>query len=178
VKRKLLAQGFRLNLEDETYETTMSGVFEGNDDQYDANRHRVRTAININTGLNTVYANVAYNKVTETVDRSTPLPDKYVDITSDTTDDQLTPGGIGQVTGHRLKIDTTDPDEGVFFVGLADEYQVDKLVRNKPAELIFQIPTGMPAGNYTLEVRTHFQGSKTLRVGIFKVQLSVLPVGP
>jgi len=175
VKKKLLNQGFRLNFSDESYETNISGVFNNKNDHFDRSRHKVYTSININTGLAGVYDNVRMEKVEEVIDRSAPFPQLFEDMLSETTNQQLSPGGIGHVKGHRLKVNPGVEEEGVFLVDAdGEDTKVSILARNKPAELIFYIPEGLTSGDYTLEIRAHFKGSKTLRLGQLKETLTVL----
>ena len=62
----------------------------------------------------------------------------------------MTPGGLAQLDGHRLKFDPADPAQGIFFVA-ADrrETRVEEIARNRPAELILRVPP-LAAGTYPL----------------------------
>ena len=86
----------------------------------------------------------------------------------------LTPGGMGELVGHRLKVDPADDAQGVFFVTEdGAETKVAVLGRNKPANLMFLVPDSLTAGNYTLEVRAKIYSGEDLRVGALEVPLVV-----
>ena len=84
----------------------------------------------------------------------------------------LTPGGMGQLVGHRLKFDPADPNQGIFFVAPAGEARVQVVARNKPGELIFMVPA-LPAADYTLEVRATVHSSEDVRTGALEATLTV-----
>ncbi len=48
--------------------------------------------------------------------KPSPNPIEYRDIGSDTTNDTVTVGNIGQLSGSRLKFDPAEADEGLYFV--------------------------------------------------------------
>ncbi|OGB67431.1 MAG: hypothetical protein A2Y94_10395 [Caldithrix sp. RBG_13_44_9] len=84
----------------------------------------------------------------------------------------MTRGGIGQITGHRLKFDPEDTKQGIFLVAEdGTETRITMVGVNKPSQLMFSIPSSLPAGNYTLEVRVIF--SSKLRSGKLTETLSV-----
>ena len=58
------------------------------------------------------------------------------------------------MTGHRLKVDAADAQQGVFFIA-ADgaETRATMMMRNKPADLMFMVPA-LASGDYEIEVRT------------------------
>ena len=61
--------------------------------------------------------------------------------------------------GDKIKIaDETDSAQGVFFIASdGSEYRVSrKLTMNKPKNLIARVPADLPAGEYTVVVRTKF----------------------
>jgi len=85
----------------------------------------------------------------------------------------LTPGGMAQVTGHRLKFDPADAAQGVYFVAEGGgETKVDVVGRNKPAHLMFIVPQGLAPGDYTLEVRATVY-SEDVRTGALDAVLTV-----
>jgi hypothetical protein len=85
-----------------------------------------------------------------------------------------TPGGMGQIEGHRLKFDPTDAAQGIFFIAAdGTETQVAIVGRNKPADLMFMVPDTLTAGEYTLEVRATIHGSTDVRTGALEAPLTV-----
>jgi hypothetical protein len=62
-------------------------------------------------------------------------------------------GGMGQITGYRLRFDPSDPTQGIFFVN-GSATRVTVAGKNDPSELIFLIPASLTPGDYSLEVRS------------------------
>jgi hypothetical protein len=80
---------------------------------------------------------------------------------------------MGQLVGHRLKFDSQDPAQGIFFRAAAGgETRVAVVGQNVPTGLIFMIPAELDAGDYTLEVRAVF-GGDDLRAGALEAPLTV-----
>ena len=114
--------------------------------------------------------------------RSVPHPIEYRDIGSDTTNDTVTVGNIGQLSGSRLKFDPAEADEGVYFVATAGgETKVPPtdVQTNEPAKVIFLIPATLVPGTYNIEVRAR-QGkppsgpdTRELRIGRLDPVLTV-----
>lgn len=74
-------------------------------------------------------------------------------VGTQTTNDEVTPGNIGELTGSRLRYDPAAADEGIFFVAAADgaETKVDCVQLNKPASQVFMVPA-LVAGDYEFQV--------------------------
>ncbi len=151
----------------------VKGVFSGALDAFDSARHTVDVGANAGIRIrNTVRAKATTQRV-EAI-KPAPSPIEYVDIGSATTNDQITPGNIGQVSGSRLKFDTLQADEGVYFVATAGgETKVATVQRNKPSQLVFLIPAGLIAGTYNIEVRARVDGGTELRIGRLDPVLTV-----
>lgn len=112
---------------------------------------------------------------TEKTDPVNKLPyiEQYFDVASQTSGDVLTPGGIGQLQGSRLSFDTSDAEQGVFFVTMAGAgTKVSVIALNKPSKLIFMVPA-LAAGEYEVKLRVRYRGSKALREAILLKVLTV-----
>ena len=151
----------------------IKGVFKGATDTFDPLRHAIDVGANAGVRVrNTVRANAKPLKVEAIKPRPSPI--EYVDIGSITTNDQVTPGNIGTVNGSRLKFDTLQADEGVYFVATAGgETKVATVQKNKPSQLVFLIPAGLLAGTYNIEVRARINGGTELRIGRLDPVLTV-----
>jgi hypothetical protein len=147
---------------------SIPGVFKGIDDPFDLKRHGVR--INLTAGKSTREAVKLIKTRRVHVANPQPLIVAVKDTLSGSTNDIITPGGVIQVLGSRLKVDEENILNGVFLI---DEYGTETklpvIVENKPARIIVMLPVTLAAGNYFLEARTTFtysgKESKTLRVG-------------
>lgn len=70
---------------------------------------------------------------------------EHRDVRSGTTNDQVTPGNIGQLFGTRLEYAQAQADEGVFFVsGAGGETKVATVRKNRPSQVVFLVPAGGP----------------------------------
>jgi len=112
------------------------------------------------------------------VQTADPLP--YIlevrDLVSNTANEQITPGGVIQLLGGRLKLAAANPDNGIFLMGeQAGAVKLPVVVENKPSRLIAMIPADLPEGTYPIEVRTTMTVSgkevKTLKTGRFNREL-------
>ena len=73
----------------------------------------------------------------------------------------LKAGSVIELTGARLKFDTADSEQGVFFIGEDGEIRLSQVVENKPSRVLALLPADTAAGTYTVEVRTKNTGNKT-----------------
>lgn len=172
----LIADGCNLNTPLMNTSLSISGVFNGANDGFDASRHTVK--LNIAPGV-LLREGASKVKVEKTEAAST---DPYItavrDVVSGEVNGGLTVGGILEATGSRLKFDAADNVQGLFLVpesGAA--VRCDVVAENKPARLMVMIPATVAAGTYYVEVRTKLTESgstgKTLKVGRFAKELTV-----
>jgi len=156
----------------------IKGVFTGPTDSFDPARHRVDVAANPGTELREAVQSQATVEKVEAI-KPAPNPIEYRDIGSDTTNDVVTPGNIGQLSGSRLKFDPAEADEGLYFVATAGgETQVTTVQKNKPSQLVFLVPVGLGGGTYHLEVRARMgsgTSSREVRVGRLDASLTCFP---
>jgi hypothetical protein len=155
---------------------SMPGVYKGAMDSFDSKRHSVKVNINPGTILREAVRKVKTEKVTVTE----PLPHilEVKDVTSDTVNDVITPGGVVQLRGGKLRFLTDQPDNGIFLISEDEtEYKLVTIVENKPARLIAVLPS-LPQGEYYMEVRTSYSGSgkptKALKRGRYNKILTVV----
>ena len=153
----------------------IKGVFTGPADSFDPARHRVDIGANPGSDLRSGLRSGAAVEKVEAV-KPAPNPIEYLDIFTDTTNDTVTVGNIGQLSGSRLKFDPAEADEGLYFVADAGgETKVTAVQKNKPAQLVFLIPT-LAAGTFHLEVRARTgigTSARELRVGRLDAPLTV-----
>lgn len=169
----ILEEGHAINTPLFNISSSVTGVFEGEEDRFDSNRHNVQ--INLNSGVR--LKNLTDTIRPELVEGSIPIPTlKYLqDNVSGTQNELLTPGGGARIKGSRLKYDQEDPQQGIFFIHSGDqtEHRVDlEPLRNKPQDLIFTLPD-LPAGEYELEVRNTLKNTSNIRTGSLPDLLTV-----
>ena len=154
----------------------MTGVYNGATDNFDPKRHRCRANLTAGTQLNAAVKKIKPEKIV--VPEALPYIMEVKDIVSGSVNDALTPGGVIELRGCKLKLVPTLPDDGIYLIeenGAVTKLSV--LVENKPARLIAMIPADLPQGIYTLEVKSSYSTTKPLKTpktGIFNRQLTVL----
>ena len=78
----------------------------------------------------------------------------YKDIDSGKNDKIITPDGIAEIHGSRLKFDTNDSSHGIFFIDTNKrEYRVSIIAQNRPSFLNFKAPADLSKGTYQVSVR-------------------------
>jgi len=153
--------------------SSVTGVFDEEEDQFDSDRHKVQLNINSGLRLKGLPASIQPTRVEGTE----PAPDiKYLhDNVSETRSELLTPEGGARIKGSQLKFDEEDDRQGIFFIDTQDgtEHRVERSpLRNMPKELIFTLPD-LPEGEYRLEVRSILNNTSTIRSGILSSPLTV-----
>ncbi len=167
----LLRTGHSVNTPGAKYRVGIGGTFAGDDDAFDLARHQVR--VNIVAGKRLVRALEHAEWVKLEANKPLPHPTHYSDVASGQCDQVLTPGGVGQLTGFRLRFDPADAVQGVFFVDASGAAtRAETMVKNRLRELIFVVPA-LPAGECRLEVRSKFNGTEDLRAGALEGLLTV-----
>lgn len=99
-----------------------------------------------------------------------PWPQYLKDLTTQTANVRVTPGGEGELSGERLKYDPTDPRQGLFLVpdgpdGTALRAEVRGTMSQTYVPLRF--PAGLaPDTEYHVEMRTRFDSDTSERLRI------------
>lgn len=174
---ELAKRGYYVNTALEQRRPDIKGSFESEEDTFDANRHQIKVDTIPTTQFIKAFRDISVQKVNDVADRSNPVLSKYIDHGSDTIDEVLTSGSIGQLTGRRLKVDEAAADEGLYFIAEdITETKITTIVKNNPSEIIFGVPEGMAAGFYQLQVRNRYNKSNEPRVSTLKTSIEVLAV--
>ncbi|MDR2887845.1 MAG: DUF4469 domain-containing protein [Bacteroidales bacterium] len=154
---------------------SIAGVFGGAADSYDPERHRAR--INLQPGVRMRNAAARMKMQKEQAPDPRPFIVEVLDVVSGTVNQQLTPGGVVQLKGGRLKLVASNPDNGIFLISGSGAIKLDTIVENKPSRLIAMLPANLPQGAYTVEVRTTLTSSnkesRSMKTGWFDRQLTV-----
>ena len=169
----MVLEGMSITTPGANFGASVKGVFDGQADSFESGRHQLTGTVS--PGKRFRKAIRGRGQVTKQ-EAVKPMPNllEYTDFISGERNSVLTPGGMGQVVGHRLKFDPAAADQGLFFVAEdGGETRVDVVGRNKPGDLMFTVPAGLVAGDYTLEVRATLRGSEELRTGVLWETLSV-----
>ena len=166
-----IANGRPLNLPFLNGMPVVRGTFSDPNDSFDPNRHSIEYKLSPGTRIKK-----AVHKIkTEKVAYNEPMPviSQFMDVNSHSINSLITSKGIGEISGAKLQIDTTDSKQGIFFIhssGTANKVTI--IAKNRPSKLIFQIPE-LEAGTYHIEIRTQFQNSGILRSSQLRKKLAV-----
>ena len=132
----------------------MKGTFATHDAPLNATDHPLEININAGALLTEVVPEIKLKRVSSP-DFGSKIG-RVTDGVSKTVNSLLTPGGVFEITGNRLRIDGRDTSALGLYLRDQDgaETKVDLLLRNEPRYLSGQFPTGLPSGTYKLVVKT------------------------
>ncbi|MBN2807576.1 MAG: DUF4469 domain-containing protein [Prolixibacteraceae bacterium] len=157
-----IANGRPLNLPFFNGMPVVGGTFNGPDDTFDPSRHVIRYKLSPGKRLRKTIGQIKPEKLA--FYEQVPVLSQFLDVNSQSFNSVITSKGIGELSGSKLQIDTTDPLQGIYFIhsnGL--ETQVTVVAQNHPTKLIFQIPE-LIDGAYRVEVRIKLLNSGVLRI--------------
>jgi len=100
------------------------------------------------------------------------------DFMAQPVNETLTPGGVLQLRGSRLKFLPVEVGNGVFLINEQGvERQLTVIVENKPARLMLLLPADLSDGTYWVEVRSsgtiNGKPTKILKTGRYSKPLTV-----
>lgn len=169
----LVVDGYRVNLGDLVHlYCSIKGTFASSDDRFDRSRHAIRGRAAAGRRLNDTLAHRARTRK-QHLNRRRPILKRFIDLTSQIHNRQLTPGGSGLLIGAQLKFDPDAADEGLFLIDATHQARRLDVARITPSELLFTLPADLPAGTYQLEVRARVGNATTLRKGTLQIPLVV-----
>ncbi|MCK4561096.1 MAG: DUF4469 domain-containing protein [Calditrichia bacterium] len=126
----MLNEGYNVNTPFANFRSGIKGVFMGNTDVFDTSRHQVRPRISSGKRLRDYYRTRIETTKLESAQKNPNLME-FIDHTSKEKDSIATPGWLATLTGHRLKYDPEDDNQGLFFIAEDD-------TATKGAEYFFQ----------------------------------------
>ena len=170
---KYLGEGYTISTPAYNITPVIKGVFDNEEERFNPNKHQLYLSVKPNARLKEAVSHIAL-EYKETGGQQ-PFPKKLYDLVSETTNEQLTPGGIAHLRGKLLKFDPTDGQQGIFFRNGSQETKaaLKTVARNMPSELIFMVPATLKKGVYQVEVRAMLHGSKKLKVAKLSADLHV-----
>ncbi|GIK43023.1 MAG: hypothetical protein BroJett011_68560 [Chloroflexota bacterium] len=163
--------GFKVTTPMETYGISIRGNFDGQTDGFTPGRHSTEAVVSPGPRLRRAIRDKVHPQK-QIATEVRPILLEYIDTNTGERDSVLTPSGLGQLAGHRLKFDPADYTQGIFLLGgEGSAIRVEIIAKNTATELIFLVPAGLAPGDYTLEVRALF--SETIRSGSLAPTLTV-----
>jgi hypothetical protein len=164
-----IKQGFTINTDLFKLAPSISGVFTDKNDSFDASRHQVNINALVGARMDNVPQMIKLEKISRTP--SSPFPEDLLDVTSNTENSTLTPGGTVKLTGKDMKINPEVPEQGIYLVNGVKTTKVATFITTRPSELVFVLPATLTKGDYTLEVRGEI--NNVARTGILVAILKV-----
>jgi hypothetical protein len=145
---------------------TIKGAFANNKAFFNHAEHEIRPNIRPGKLLKEVMANATAEKIE--AGSNLPVILEFQDETSGASNGEITPGGMGILSGLRLSFEAADTDQGLFFIDSSGvETKVARIAKAKPAEVIFSVPNTLTPGSYTFALRTRLL-SQEIREGTVK----------
>lgn len=144
---------------------SIRGVFESQNDCFDASRHKIRLNLYPGSLLRKIPEKLKAKKVNS---GARSFIHSVTDISTSSVNDSLTPGKSIRITGSGLKITGDDPSCGIYFVpekssSTPIKAEISEVVVNNPSELIAIVPR-LKKGKWNLRLITQYsRGHKYLK---------------
>lgn len=166
-----LSRGNTINLPFANFIPVIKGTFNDPNDQFRDSRHKISFSVSLGNRLRKLpKRGLRVKKIRPLTPR--PVIEECVDLTTNTVDTRITPGGLAKLSGFSLKLDNNDEKQGIFLrIKGKKKIRITQYGQIRARDILFLIPEGLKKGNYSLEVYARF--GSILRYGIFKKELCV-----
>jgi hypothetical protein len=159
-----LCDGFSINFGPFRVHPRIGGAFKDALEPWDRHKHPIRFTFQVLKPLRDIIPHIQVHL--EGVHDGSGFIAEFTDVTTESVNETLTPGGIFTLTGHKIKIAGEGPDIGVFFVkdGVTPalrEKVPGNLAENTTGKIIGQIPNSA-AGKWKVQVVTQYSGGSGL----------------
>ena len=155
-----LADGFSVSNDYFLIYPKIGGTFDHVDDKADKEKNPVAFGFRNRQKLRDVISRITVE--IEGAAESAAFIAEVLDVTSGTTDERLTSGGVLTILGNRIKIDGNDPSCGLYLVNTADESSIKvtgNMVDNQRNRVSTQLPVLSP-GTYRIRIITQFTSGR------------------
>lgn len=160
-----LANGYAISTPLFKVKASITGTFADEKERFDPKQHKLNLRASAGSALKQLEMSVT--PVYTDVKSKNPVVLQFKDLTTESKNSTITPGGIAVVKGFHLSFPKEDHQQGVFLVATDDSAtEVRAAVYSiiQPSEIHFQLPLA-PAGKYWLEVRTILKEEEDIQVG-------------
>ena len=162
--RHILYSGYPVMTENVRFSPTITGSFDSHGEVLDDKGMKCGVNVTINQIVKDGLAGVKLY-IDSVQELGGAKIDRVKDLTTGKTDGTVTPGGMVEVTGSKIKCLNED-GSGIGHFRLYNESESAEEVKvlgvNDPSKIIFIFPTGLLAGNYRLEIETYFASGNSL----------------
>jgi hypothetical protein len=102
---------------------SITGIFNGNEDQFYGRQHKKQISVSATSVLKIAVDDLKLEKVVG----SSPKPEikSVFDLKSQEIDGQMTPGHMLEIRGSKLKLNSDLNDEGIFLINNSDGSQIN-----------------------------------------------------
>ncbi len=170
---RAVADGNNVNLPIGNIRPGIIGIFNSATDSFDGSRHTKKATLSAGALLWEYMEKATVEKVLQPP--ASPALLEYFDVNTQLANARLTPGGIGQLAGDELKFNPANAAEGIFIINsTGTATQASIIASRTEGKLVFSVPTGLAAGNYTLEVRRGYGNAASIRTGTLNEVLQVV----
>ena len=163
--RQLVCQGNTVITGSALYAPSITGVFMGKSGTFNPDVNACTVNVSPSQALRNEVAMVTPSFSGYVKDQGGARLSLVRDITTGKTNGTITPGGIVEVIGVKIKCVNADGTGmgRVLFVNQETqaETEVTLLALNEPSRLMFTVPASLTAGTYTLRVETYFSAGST-----------------
>jgi hypothetical protein len=131
----LLSEGAIVRTPFANFSSSICGSFDGLDDSFHPERHKLIPIINPGIRLRKFYK---YNIETIKHEKSEIRPEltEYTDYDSGECHSKITPGGLTTIKGHNLSYNSENNEDGIYYIAEdGSELKVEIIARNNPSYL-------------------------------------------
>lgn len=162
--RHVLYSGYPVMTENVRFSPTITGSFDSHGEVLDDKGMKCGVNVTVNQIVKDGLAGVKLY-IDSVQELGGAKIDRVKDLTTGKTDGTVTPGGMVEVTGSKIKCLNED-GSGIGHFRLYNESESAEEVKvlgvNDPSKIIFIFPTCLLAGNYRLEIETYFSNTSTM----------------
>jgi hypothetical protein len=152
-----LCDGFAVNTGYFSVHPHIGGTFDKITADQDTRKHPVQFHFRTRSPLRSLAEHIVVE--VEGLANVSGYIDEFLDISTESVNDTLTPGGLFSVAGHKLKITGDKPERGMYFVSPDDASHAVKvsgpLAENTASKLIGLVPALAP-GKWQVVVKTQY----------------------
>lgn len=167
-----LSQGYAVNTPLVKFKASITGKFYEEYDLFDPERHQIRLRSTPGSRFNDLLELIKPERVR--ISDQSPAVTNFIDVCSNTNNEQISSGGIAMVRGTQLAFDKDDQTQGIFLQPIDEsepEVRIETYAKILPKEVHLQLPA-IAAGEYVCTVRTRGRNGKVLCTGSLKTTLT------
>jgi hypothetical protein len=154
-----LCDGFAVNMGFFSIHPNVGGTFDKIAESHDEKKHPITFRFRTRAPLRALAEHIKVE--VEGLADVNGYIDEFVDISTQSVNETLTPGGQFSIAGHKIKVVGNEPEVGVYFVSVDSDMRVKidaPLAENLTSKMIGIIPA-LKDGSWKIEVSTQYSGS-------------------